>query len=95
MEGIDGWTVATDGTGWIAVGVTQDNGTTVGRIHDLTVPRGRAWAERWCAGRGPQRVEVRLTGGAGPRTPRRGAVAATAGPALTCKTPLGAGLSPV
>ncbi|MGZ9929515.1 GNAT family N-acetyltransferase [Streptomyces sp. NC-S4] len=65
VEGIDGWTVATDGTGWIAVGVTEDDGATVGRIHDLTVPRGRAWAERWCAGQGAQRVEVRLTGGAG------------------------------
>ncbi|MCX4547081.1 GNAT family N-acetyltransferase [Streptomyces sp. NBC_01565] len=64
-EGADGWTVATDGTGWIAVGVTEDNGATVGRIHDLTVPQGRAWAERWCAERGAQRVEVRLTGGAG------------------------------
>ncbi|MER6255767.1 GNAT family N-acetyltransferase [Streptomyces sp. NPDC001584] len=65
VEGIDGWTVATDGTGWIAVGVSQDDGVTVGRIHDLTVPRGRAWAERWCAEHGAQRVEVRLTGGAG------------------------------
>ncbi|MFD9353506.1 GNAT family N-acetyltransferase [Streptomyces sp. NPDC060031] len=65
VEGIDGWTVATDGTGWIAVGVTQDNGATVGRIHDLTVPRGREWAERWCAEHGAQQVGVRLTGGAG------------------------------
>lgn len=65
VEGIDGWTVATDGSGWIAVEVAQDNGATVGRIHDLTVPQGRAWAERWCAERGAQRVEVRLTGGAG------------------------------
>ncbi|MFG2236653.1 GNAT family N-acetyltransferase [Streptomyces sp. NPDC048723] len=65
VEGIDGWTVATDGTGWIAVGVSEDNGTAVGRIHDLTVPRGRPWAERWCAEHGAQRVEVRLTGGAG------------------------------
>lgn len=62
--GIDDWTVATDGTGWIAVGVTEDSGTTVGRIHDLTAPEGRAWAERWCAGQGAQRVEVRITGGA-------------------------------
>ncbi|WP_406739044.1 GNAT family N-acetyltransferase [Streptomyces sp. NBC_00853] len=65
VEGVDGWTVATDGTGWIAVGVTEDNGTTVGRIHDVTVPWGRAWAERWCAEHGAGRVEVRLTGGAG------------------------------
>lgn len=57
--------MATDGTGWIAVEVTQDNGATVGRIHDLTVPRGREWAEQWCAERGAQRVEVRLTGGPG------------------------------
>ncbi|OEJ32419.1 GNAT family N-acetyltransferase [Streptomyces subrutilus] len=63
VEGIGGWTVAGDGTGWVAVGVTQDNGATVGRIHDLTAPRGRAWAERWCAEHGAQRVEVRLTGG--------------------------------
>lgn len=65
VEGIDDWTVATDGTGWIAVQVAEDNGVTVGRIHDLTVPQGRPWAERWCAERGAQRVEVRLTGGAG------------------------------
>src|SRR5688500_4958615 len=65
VKGIDDWTVATDGEGWIAVGVTEDNGATVGRIHDLTVPSGRAWAERWCAEHGAQRVEVRLTGGAG------------------------------
>ncbi|MGW3327402.1 N-acetyltransferase family protein [Streptomyces virginiae] len=65
VEGVDDWTVATDGTGWIAVGVTEDNGATVGRIHDLTVPGGRAWAERWCAEHGAGRVEVRLTGGAG------------------------------
>ncbi|MFD9338959.1 GNAT family N-acetyltransferase [Streptomyces sp. NPDC060028] len=65
VEGIDGWTVATDGAGWIAVGVTEDNGATVGRIHDLTVSRGREWAERWCAEHGAQRVGVRLTGGAG------------------------------
>ncbi|MEU7726956.1 GNAT family N-acetyltransferase [Streptomyces sp. NPDC040724] len=63
LEGIDGWTLATDGTGWIAVSVTEDAGAPVGRIHDLTLPRGRAWAERWCAGQGAQRVEVRLTGG--------------------------------
>ncbi|MFF8266642.1 GNAT family N-acetyltransferase [Streptomyces sp. NPDC016562] len=65
VKGIDDWTVATDGEGWIAVGVTEDNGATVGRIHDLTVPSGRAWAERWCAEHGAQRVEVRLTGGVG------------------------------
>ncbi|MER7461555.1 GNAT family N-acetyltransferase [Streptomyces sp. NPDC097981] len=65
VRGIEGWTVATDGTGWIAVEVTQDNGATVGRIHDLTVPRGRGWAEQWCAERGAKRVEVRLTGGPG------------------------------
>ncbi|MFE2548131.1 GNAT family N-acetyltransferase [Streptomyces sp. NPDC059355] len=65
VKGIDDWTVATDGTGWIAVGVTEENGALVGRIHDLTVPRGREWAERWCAEQGAERVEVRLTGGAG------------------------------
>ncbi|MEU8435623.1 GNAT family N-acetyltransferase [Streptomyces sp. NPDC029216] len=65
LKGIDGWTLATDGTGWIAVGVTHDNGAAVGRIHDLTVPQGREWAERWCAEQGARRVEVRLTGGAG------------------------------
>lgn len=65
MKGIEEWTVATDGTGWIAVGVTEENGATVGRIHDLTVPQGREWAERWCAERGARRVAVRLTGGAG------------------------------
>ncbi|MET9464039.1 GNAT family N-acetyltransferase [Streptomyces sp. NPDC006544] len=63
-KGIDDWTVATDGTGWIAVGVMGDNGATVGRIHDLTVPDGRAWAERWCAEHGARQVEVRITGGA-------------------------------
>lgn len=63
VKGIENWTVATDGTGWIAVGVTEENGATVGRIHDLTVPRGREWAERWCAERGARRVVVRLTGG--------------------------------
>ncbi|MGW6983204.1 N-acetyltransferase family protein [Streptomyces sp. NPDC054932] len=62
-EGVEGWTVATDGTGWIAVGVTEDNGAAVGRIHDMTVPQGRAWAERWCAEHGAERVEVRLSGG--------------------------------
>ncbi|MEV7420010.1 GNAT family N-acetyltransferase [Streptomyces sp. NPDC089919] len=65
LEGSEGWTLATDGTGWIAVEVAQDDGTTVGRIHDMTVPGGRAWAERWCAERGAQRVHVRLTGGPG------------------------------
>ncbi|MET9606640.1 GNAT family N-acetyltransferase [Streptomyces sp. NPDC006512] len=63
-EGIDGWTVATDGTGWVAVGVREANGVTVGRIHDLTATQGREWAERWCAENGAQRVEVRLAGGA-------------------------------
>ncbi|MGE7388013.1 GNAT family N-acetyltransferase [Streptomyces sp. NPDC004126] len=66
VKGIDGWTVATDGTGWIAVEVAEDNGAVVGRIHDLTVARGRGWAERWCAGRGAERVEVRLAGGRDP-----------------------------
>ncbi|AWZ05733.1 MULTISPECIES: GNAT family N-acetyltransferase [unclassified Streptomyces] len=70
LKGIDDWTVATDGTGWIAVGVDGDGGAAVGRIHDLTAvaggaAAGRAWAERWCAGQGARRVEVRLTGGAG------------------------------
>lgn len=69
LKGIDDWTVATDGTGWIAVGVSGDNGATVGRIHDLTAAgaagvAAREWAERWCAGRGAERVEVRLTAGA-------------------------------
>ena len=64
VEGVDGWTVATDGSEWIAVEVKEDNGTTVGRIHDLTAREGRAWAERWCAEQGARRVEVRLTGGA-------------------------------
>ncbi|GAA1137808.1 GNAT superfamily N-acetyltransferase [Kitasatospora gansuensis] len=66
LKGIEDWTVATDGTGWIAVGVSEEKGTTVGRIHDLTVPQGRAWAERWCAEQGARRVEVRRTGGPGP-----------------------------
>ncbi|MEU9007139.1 GNAT family N-acetyltransferase [Streptomyces sp. NPDC048551] len=65
VRGIDDWTVATDGSGWVAVGVTQDDGAAVGRIHDLTAPQGRAWAERWCAERGARQVAVRLTGGAG------------------------------
>ncbi|MGW1775922.1 GNAT family N-acetyltransferase [Streptomyces sp. NPDC002104] len=71
LKGVDGWTVATDGAGWIAVGVSEDNGAAVGRIHDLTAEPGpaaeaaREWAERWCAGRGAGRVEVRLAGGAG------------------------------
>lgn len=64
LKGIEDWTVATDGAGWIAVGVSEDNGTAVGRIHDLTAPGAgaREWAERWCAEQGAQRVEVRLTG---------------------------------
>ncbi|MFZ3500214.1 GNAT family N-acetyltransferase [Streptomyces sp. 5.8] len=66
VKGIDDWTLATDGTGWIAVAVEPDNGAAVGRIHDLTtVPAGREWAERWCAEHGARRVEVRLAGGAG------------------------------
>ncbi|MFB6519660.1 GNAT family N-acetyltransferase [Streptomyces sp. NPDC056401] len=71
LKGVDGWTLATDGAGWIAVGVSEDNGATVGRIHDLTATEpdaataARTWAERWCAERGAERVEVRLTGGAG------------------------------
>ncbi|BFV59524.1 hypothetical protein KCMC57_up46280 [Kitasatospora sp. CMC57] len=65
LKGVEEWTVATDGTGWIAVGVTADNGTSVGRIHDLTVPDGRAWAEQWCADQGARQVEVRLVGGPG------------------------------
>ncbi|MER6775895.1 MULTISPECIES: GNAT family N-acetyltransferase [unclassified Streptomyces] len=65
VKGIEDWTVATDGTGWVAVGVAEENGALVGRIHDLTAPRGRKWAERWCAGQGAERVEVRLTRGAG------------------------------
>ncbi|WP_371619168.1 N-acetyltransferase family protein [Streptomyces sp. NBC_00454] len=64
-KGIDGWTVATDGTGWAAVEVAEENGATLGRIHDLTAPHGRAWAERWCAEHGAQRAEVRITGGGG------------------------------
>ncbi|MCF3183618.1 GNAT family N-acetyltransferase [Streptomyces polychromogenes] len=66
VKGIEDWTVATDGTGWVAVGVTDEDGAGVGRIHDLTAARGRAWAERWCAEQGAERVVVRLTGGAGP-----------------------------
>ncbi|MET8295279.1 GNAT family N-acetyltransferase [Streptomyces sp. NPDC005180] len=65
-QGIDGWTLATDGAGWIAVEVTEEHGRTLGRIHDMTVPHGRAWAERWCAERGATRVGVRLVGGAEP-----------------------------
>ncbi|MEU8778096.1 GNAT family N-acetyltransferase [Streptomyces sp. NPDC048606] len=65
VKGIDGWTVATDGAGWAAVEVREEDGALVGRIHDLTTPRGREWAERWCAERGAQRVAVRLTGAAG------------------------------
>ncbi|OKK22009.1 hypothetical protein AMK16_01865 [Streptomyces sp. CB00455] len=65
LKGVEDWTVATDGTGWLAVSVTQDGGASVGRIHDLTLSQGREWAERWCAEHGAQRVEVRLTGGAG------------------------------
>ncbi|MFH7596733.1 GNAT family N-acetyltransferase [Streptomyces racemochromogenes] len=65
VTGIDGWTLATDGTGWIAVEAAEDNGVVTGRIHDLTVPGGRAWAERWCAEQGARSVRVRLTGGAG------------------------------
>ncbi|MEU3909898.1 GNAT family N-acetyltransferase [Streptomyces sp. NPDC029721] len=65
VKGIEDWTVATDGTGWVAVGVADEDGVGVGRIHDLTAARGRAWAERWCAERGAERVVVRLTGGPG------------------------------
>lgn len=71
VRGIEDWTVATDGTGWIAVELTGGDGdgggtgATVGRIHDLTAARGRPWAERWCAEQGAERVEVRLTGGPG------------------------------
>ncbi|MFE1793300.1 hypothetical protein ACFW7J_33725, partial [Streptomyces sp. NPDC059525] len=65
VKGIEDWTVATDGTGWVAVGVADEDGVGVGRIHDLTAARGRAWAERWCAEQGAERVVVRLTGGAG------------------------------
>lgn len=71
VRGIEDWTVATDGTGWIAVelsggdGDDEGTGATVGRIHDLTAARGRPWAERWCAERGAERVEVRLAGGPG------------------------------
>ncbi|MFJ8160326.1 GNAT family N-acetyltransferase [Streptomyces sp. NPDC096136] len=63
LKGVDGWTLATDGTGWAAVELTHENGASTGRIHDLTVPRHRAWAERWCAEQGAERVLVRLTGG--------------------------------
>lgn len=65
LRGVDDWTVATDGTGWIAVGVSDDNGAAVGKIHDLTVDQGRAWAERWCAEQGARRIDVRLCGGVG------------------------------
>lgn len=63
LKGVDGWTLATDGTGWAAVELTRENGAAVGRIHDLTVPGHRAWAERWCAEQGAEQILVRLTGG--------------------------------
>ncbi|QHA08889.1 GNAT family N-acetyltransferase [Streptomyces broussonetiae] len=74
--GVDDWTVAeiTDtGTevGHVAVVVTVDNGTLVGRIGDLRISaphtgRGheraaRDWAERWCAERGARRLYTRIT----------------------------------
>ncbi|RKT08510.1 ribosomal protein S18 acetylase RimI-like enzyme [Streptomyces sp. 3211.6] len=65
VRGVEDWTLATDGTGWVAVGVTDEDGARVGRIHDLTAAQGRAWAERWCAEQGAERVVVRLTGGPG------------------------------
>ncbi|MER5864342.1 GNAT family N-acetyltransferase [Kitasatospora sp. NPDC002040] len=65
LKGVEDWTVATDGTGWIAIGLIDDNGRTVGRIHELTVPDGLGWAERWCAEQGAQRVSVRLVDGPG------------------------------
>ncbi|MCM1968101.1 GNAT family N-acetyltransferase [Streptomyces sp. G1] len=90
LKGVDGWTVATDGAGWIAVGVSEDNGATVGRIHDLTAAEpdaataARTWAERWCAERGAERVEVRLTGGTGGAGAGAGAdPEAASGPAPT------------
>ncbi|MFF2898609.1 N-acetyltransferase [Streptomyces sp. NPDC057966] len=76
---IGDWTVAeiTDaGTqvGYVAVAVTDDNGTLAGRIGDLRVnaPHGqgheqaaRDWAEEWCAERGARRLDIRLTEPAG------------------------------
>ncbi|MCU7825019.1 GNAT family N-acetyltransferase [Kitasatospora sp. DSM 101779] len=69
------WTVADireDGrtVGSVAVAVADREGTPVGRIGEVwTVPgyerlRPAAldWAERWCAERGGNRVEVRVTG---------------------------------
>ncbi|WP_327254839.1 GNAT family N-acetyltransferase [Streptomyces sp. NBC_01244] len=92
LKGVDGWTVATDGdAGWIAVGVSEDNGATVGRIHDLTAvapeaaAAARTWAERWCAERGAGRVEVRLSGGSGAGAE----AAAEPGPAATTTTTAG------
>ncbi|MFD9393567.1 GNAT family N-acetyltransferase [Streptomyces sp. NPDC060000] len=70
------WTVAgiTDnGTqvGYVAVAVTDDNGTLAGRIGDLRVDAphagqgheqaARHWAEEWCAERGAQRLDISLT----------------------------------
>ncbi|GAA0701432.1 hypothetical protein GCM10010193_65350 [Kitasatospora atroaurantiaca] len=70
------WTVAeitTSGTrvGFVAVKVTEDQGTPAGRIGDLRVDpeyagqgheqAARTWAERWCAERGALRLNVQLT----------------------------------
>ncbi|WP_335937929.1 GNAT family N-acetyltransferase [Streptomyces sp. PTD5-9] len=75
--GFGGWAVAeiADGgsrIGYVAVVMTDDHGTSAGRVGDLHVDaphtgRGheraaRDWAERWCAERGARRVDVRLTG---------------------------------
>ncbi|NED88792.1 GNAT family N-acetyltransferase [Streptomyces sp. SID11233] len=70
------WTVAgiTDaGTrvGYVAVSVEDDDGVPTGRIGDLRIEadhagRGyeeaaRDWAEAWCAERGADRVDIRIT----------------------------------
>lgn len=77
---IGDWTVAEirgAGTqvGYVAVAVTDDNGTLAGRIGDLRVDAphvgqgheqaARDWAEEWCAERGARRLDIRLTEPAG------------------------------
>lgn len=77
---IGDWTVAeiTDaGTrvGYVAVVVTDDNGTLAGRIGDLHIDAlhagqgheqaARDWAEAWCTQRGARRLDIRLTEPAG------------------------------
>ncbi|MFF5405208.1 GNAT family N-acetyltransferase [Streptomyces misionensis] len=74
-EGFDDWTVVevtSAGTrvGYVAVGVSEADGTLAGRIGDLHVDAGHErsaleWAQTWCAERGARRVSVRLAGPAG------------------------------